>query len=82
MMGEDVFFFHKMRHFTDHRLFIDHDASQHVSHIGTFEYSNALADATWDEIEHGGHKSEDDGMKFVVPDGDRAWQEVTISDTA
>lgn len=51
MMGEDVFFFHKMLHFTDHRLFIDHDASQHVSHIGTFEYSNALADATWDEIE-------------------------------
>jgi hypothetical protein len=51
LMGEDVFFFRKMRHFTDHKLFIDHDASQHVSHIGTFEYSNALAEATWDEID-------------------------------
>lgn len=50
MMGEDVFFFRKARHH-GHPLFIDHDASQKISHIGTFEYDNALCEATWEEVE-------------------------------
>jgi len=50
-MGEDVFFFHKMRKLTNHRLYIDHDASQQVMHVGSFEYSNALAEATWNEVD-------------------------------
>lgn len=51
MMGEDVFFFHKVHHHTDYQLHIDHDTSQRLSHIGTFEYDNSLCDATWDELE-------------------------------
>lgn len=50
-VGEDVFFFHKMRKFTPYKLYVDHDASQKVAHIGTFDYENALAEATWDELE-------------------------------
>lgn len=50
MVGEDVFFFRKARHL-GYPLYMDHDASQHVSHIGTFEYDNALCEATWDEVE-------------------------------
>jgi len=52
MVGEDVFFFQKMHHFTDYELYVDHDASQKVSHMGTFEYDNALCEATWDEVDH------------------------------
>lgn len=50
MLGEDVFFFQKVRKVGGFRAFIDHDASQKVSHIGTFDYDNALCEATWDEI--------------------------------
>jgi len=50
MMGEDVFFMQKVTHHTDFQLYIDHGASQKVSHIGTFEYDNALCEATWDEL--------------------------------
>ena len=51
MMGEDVFFFHKVKQVSGYKLFIDHDASQQVSHIGNFEYDNALAEATWNETD-------------------------------
>ena len=51
MMGEDVFFFRAMRHFTDYKLYIDHDASQKIGHIGSFTYENYLASATWDEMD-------------------------------
>ena len=50
-MGEDVFFFTKARKVINIPLFIDHDASKKVSHIGTFEYDNCLASATLDEID-------------------------------
>lgn len=51
MVGEDVFFFSKVRQVGGFKLFIDHDASQRVSHIGTFEYDNALCAATWEEVD-------------------------------
>lgn len=49
-MGEDVFFFKKAR-VNGFTLFVDHDASQHIGHVGTFEYSNAMCEATWDEVD-------------------------------
>lgn len=58
MMGEDVFFFHKMAHFTEYRLFVDHDTSQRVAHLGSFEYTNNLAEATWEEIDMPDKKAE------------------------
>ena len=51
MMGEDVFFFQKARKVAGIPLYVDHSASQKISHIGTFEYDNALCDATWDEVD-------------------------------
>lgn len=49
MIGEDVFFFRKVRHHAGYRLWVDHDASQNIAHIGTFEYRNHLAGVTWQE---------------------------------
>lgn len=51
MVGEDVFFFRKARQVAGVPLYVDHDASQHVAHIGTFEYENALCAATWEEVD-------------------------------
>lgn len=56
LMGEDVFFFEKVRHFLDIKLFIDHDLSQLVRHVGTFEYHNRLAKATIDDMLERGEK--------------------------
>jgi hypothetical protein len=50
LMGEDVFFFKKLKHELDISLFIDHDLSQLVRHIGTFEYHNRLAKATIEDM--------------------------------
>lgn len=53
ILGEDVFFFEAMRHFTKQDLWIDHDLSQHVQHVGQFEYHNSLGGATRDTYEDG-----------------------------
>lgn len=50
LMGEDVFFFKKMQHELGIELYIDHDLSQEVRHIGTFEYHNRLAKATIEQM--------------------------------
>ena len=50
LMGEDVFFFEKVRHFLEIPLMIDHDLSQLVRHVGTFEYHNRLAKATIEDM--------------------------------
>jgi hypothetical protein len=50
LMGEDVFFFKKVKHFLNLSLMIDHDLSQVVRHIGTFEYHNRLAKATIEDM--------------------------------
>jgi hypothetical protein len=50
LMGEDVFFFKKIKHFLNVPLMIDHDLSQEVRHIGTFEYHNRLAKATIEDM--------------------------------
>jgi len=46
IFGEDVFFFQKAKHFLKKQLYIDHDLSQMVRHVGVFEYHNRLALAT------------------------------------
>lgn len=48
MVGEDVFFFRKARY---HGLgvFVDHDVSKEVRHIGMFEYTNQMAVETQEE---------------------------------
>jgi hypothetical protein len=51
LMGEDVFFFKKAKAFLGLSPWIDHDLSQLVRHIGTFEYFNRLAKATMEEFE-------------------------------
>ena len=58
MMGEDVFFCQKVRKLAGIPLLIDHDTSQKVGHIGTFEYTNTLCAATWDEMEGVPYKDE------------------------
>lgn len=51
LLGEDVFFFKKIKHYLNATLWIDHDTSQLVRHIGTFEYHNRLAVASIQETE-------------------------------
>jgi len=51
MIGEDVFFFQKARSVGGFPLHIDHDASQRLGHIGTFEYENSLCAVTWEEVD-------------------------------
>jgi hypothetical protein len=50
LLGEDVFFFKKVKHELGISLYIDHDLSQLVRHIGTFEYHNRLAKATIEDM--------------------------------
>lgn len=50
-LGEDVFFFKKVRYFTDAKLFIDHDLSQQITHIGQFEYHNLLGNTVKEELD-------------------------------
>lgn len=50
-LGEDVFFFEKVRYFTDQELWIDHDLSKEVTHIGQFEYHNILAETVKEELD-------------------------------
>lgn len=42
MIGEDVFLFAKLRHY-GYNLYIDHDLSKEIGHLGQFEYRNNLA---------------------------------------
>lgn len=44
VVGEDVFFFEALRHFAKEDVYIDHDASKLVEHIGIFQYHNFLAE--------------------------------------
>lgn len=48
MMGEDVFFFHKARFTSNFPLFIDHDLSQKVGHVGTYVYENWMCETAWE----------------------------------
>lgn len=50
MIGEDVFLFAKLRHY-GHDLYIDHDLSQEVGHLGQFEYRNNMADINLEELD-------------------------------
>ena len=50
-LGEDVFFFEKVRHFLGQPLWIDHDTSKSVGHIGMFIYENNLAEVVKEEID-------------------------------
>lgn len=50
MMGEDVFFFRKVRALKNIPLWIDHDTSKLIGHVGSFEYTNNLAGATFEEL--------------------------------
>lgn len=43
LVGEDVFFYKKVKHELDIDLMIDHDISKEVGHVGNFEYTNNLA---------------------------------------
>lgn len=43
LLGEDIFFFRKLKHELDISLYIDHDLSHEIGHIGDFEYTNNLA---------------------------------------
>ena len=47
-IGEDVYFFRKLHKLTGEHVIIDHDASQHVGHIGTFCYDNSLVDINYE----------------------------------
>lgn len=58
MMGEDVFFFRKARQVGHYPLFIDHDASQKIGHIGSYTYENWMCETTWDEMNLPGYKQE------------------------
>lgn len=51
LVGEDVFFFEALRHYTGLDLYIDHDMSQHIAHVGQFEYMNALGQIGKEEAE-------------------------------
>lgn len=52
LIGEDVFFFEALRHFKNIDIFIDHDLSQSVTHVGQFEYHNRLGKASIEELEN------------------------------
>ena len=52
MMGEDVFFFKKVRALKKIPLMIDHDTSKLIGHVGSFEYTNNLAGATFEELDN------------------------------
>ena len=58
IMGEDVFFFKKAKHFLGKQLYIDHDLSQMIRHIGQFEYHNRLALATIEDLKARGESLE------------------------
>ena len=40
--GEDVFFCHRLRSELDMKLYVDHDLSREIGHIGTLEYNHSL----------------------------------------
>ncbi len=44
LVGEDVYFFNKLRE-KDIPVYVDHDLSKHVNHIGSFEYNNFMAES-------------------------------------
>lgn len=50
IMGEDVYFFNKIRDL-GYKVWLDNDLSQSVVHIGNFEYHNRLAKATVEDSE-------------------------------
>ena len=58
ILGEDVFFFKKAKHFLGKQLYIDHDLSQMIRHIGQFEYHNRLALATLEDYKARGESLE------------------------
>jgi hypothetical protein len=51
-IGEDVFFCRKAKE-AGYEVLLDHDLSQHVKHIGTFEYSHEGAWAMKEQVEGG-----------------------------
>jgi hypothetical protein len=51
-IGEDVFFCRKAKE-AGYEVLLDHDLSQHVKHIGTFEYSHEGALAMKEQVEGG-----------------------------
>jgi len=51
-IGEDVFFCRKARE-AGYEITLDHDLSQHVKHIGTFEYSHEGAWAVKEQVDGG-----------------------------
>lgn len=51
-IGEDVFFCRKAKE-AGYETLVDHDLSQHVKHIGTFEYSHEGAWAVKEQVEGG-----------------------------
>ena len=51
-IGEDVFFCRKAKE-AGYETLVDHDLSQHVKHIGTFEYSHEGALAVKEQVEGG-----------------------------
>lgn len=51
-IGEDVFFCRKAKE-AGFEVLLDHDLSQHVKHIGTFEYSHEGAWAMKEQVEGG-----------------------------
>ena len=57
LVGEDVFFFQALRHFKNVDIYIDHDLSQSVTHIGQFEYHNRLGKASIEEFENEQNKN-------------------------
>ena len=50
IMGEDVWFFNKVREL-GYKVWLDNDLSQSVIHIGNFEFHNRLARATVEDSE-------------------------------
>lgn len=53
-IGEDVFFCRKAKE-AGYEVLVDHDLSQHVKHIGTFEYSHEGAWAMKEQTDGGTH---------------------------
>lgn len=58
LMGEDVFFFRKARKLGGYPLFVDHDASQKIGHVGTYTYENWMCETTWQELDMPEYKQE------------------------
>lgn len=50
IIGEDVFLYMKLRHH-GYNLYVDHDLSKSVAHLGQFEYMNFMAGITEEEIQ-------------------------------